>query len=205
MSHSIPACSPLRFAILIRHRVLHFVLFVWACVDTRRYRHRSVDERAAAMAAAVVTRMQQTGQWGPHQNGAGMQYPPSTHQPNPVQGEMKNGQWQPYPQQYPQQWQQNGWPPMAEQKPSTPQEQVSQNAEYGRQRDVPHDEEKGGARGFYEPDSAEGAGGLRSGAGAGYAPEPTPVFAPKMREGKGKGRVLEPTQPAAGPYTTPRP
>ena len=46
-----------------RARILHFTLFVWACVDTHRRNH-SVNRQAAAMAVDMVTQMQQGGGGG---------------------------------------------------------------------------------------------------------------------------------------------
>ena len=41
--------------------VLHFVLFVWACVDCHRYRHLGVSKDAEKLAAGIVEKMIQSG------------------------------------------------------------------------------------------------------------------------------------------------
>lgn len=60
--------------------VLHFTLFVWACVDCHRYRHSKISKDAEKLAAGIVQNMVQNGAVVP---------PPGTR-PNHMSG----GQWQ---------------------------------------------------------------------------------------------------------------
>ncbi|KAF3046928.1 hypothetical protein E8E12_008048 [Didymella heteroderae] len=60
--------------------LLHFTLFVWACVDCHRYRHSKVSKDAEKLAAGIVQNMVQ--------NGAIM---PPPGQPTP---HMRGSQWQ---------------------------------------------------------------------------------------------------------------
>lgn len=58
--------------------VLHFALFVWACVDCHHYRHSRVSSDAEKLAAGIVQNMVQTG----------------AIVPPPGQAQMRNAGWQ---------------------------------------------------------------------------------------------------------------
>lgn len=81
--------------------VLHFVLFVWACVDTHRHRRGKVSKDAEKLAAGIVQTMIQNGAVVPppgqqYRNpGAGqpVYYMLPSQQPFPQQGNMQS---QPY-------------------------------------------------------------------------------------------------------------
>jgi hypothetical protein len=77
--------------------VLHFALFVWACVDTARRNKGKVNTDAEKLAGEIVMKMIKSGAIVPQQNNAAMQQPLLAHM-QPQQG------WGPSPPP------QQGWP-----------------------------------------------------------------------------------------------
>lgn len=88
--------------------LIHFVLFVWACVDTNRRNSSKVGKDAEKMAADIVMKMIQAGAIIPAPGPAHMrpmpgQMQPQMMQPGPIPPQMMQ---QMFPQQYNQQFQQ---------------------------------------------------------------------------------------------------
>lgn len=89
--------------------VLHFALFVWACVDCHKYRRSKVSKDAEKIAAGIVEKMVRNGAIIPppqqaHMPTAGWQ---PTHHQLPNQSTSIAGQGQGQGQVYPAPWQQH--------------------------------------------------------------------------------------------------
>ncbi|KAF2686797.1 hypothetical protein K458DRAFT_416140 [Lentithecium fluviatile CBS 122367] len=85
--------------------LFHFVLFVWACVDTHRRNSRKVGKDAEKMAAEIVMKMVQSGAIIPAPGPAHMRSMPGQMPPHMMhQGQIPPHMMQQmFPQQYPQQ------------------------------------------------------------------------------------------------------
>lgn len=119
--------------------LLHFVLFVWACVDTNRRNSSKVGKDAEKMAADIVMKMVQSGAIIPPPGAAHMRPMPGQVPPHMMQyGQMpphmmQQGQIPPHmmQQMFPQQYQNQQHyghfaPQAAPQAPQVPQQQQSQ-------------------------------------------------------------------------------
>ncbi|KAF1965920.1 hypothetical protein BU23DRAFT_560622 [Bimuria novae-zelandiae CBS 107.79] len=90
--------------------LIHFILFVWACVDTHRRNSRSVPKDAEKLAADIVMNMIKSGAIIPAPGQAHFQPMPMGHQGAPMgsfypqQQQYPQQQFQPYPQPYPGQY-----------------------------------------------------------------------------------------------------
>ncbi|KAJ4351173.1 uncharacterized protein N0V89_006512 [Didymosphaeria variabile] len=82
--------------------VMHFILFVWACIDTHRRNSRSVSKDAEKLAAEIVMNMVKSGAVIPAPGQA--HFPPMAQQGAPMGLQYPQQQYQPYPQQYPGQY-----------------------------------------------------------------------------------------------------
>ncbi|KAL1601212.1 hypothetical protein SLS59_005364 [Nothophoma quercina] len=146
--------------------VLHFALFVWACIDTHRHRRTKVSKDAEMLAAGIVEKMVQNGTVIPSNRQSNMRAPPGwqgAYQNLPSGTNSIAGQGRGYPPQmqgqHPTYVQQiaalqmgtykhrSGEGPLPPLPPRSPQQQQVQQAQAG-----PSNEKPGSvAASYYEP------------------------------------------------------